>query len=307
MKNHFIMLILGALSMAISLPCYSADKTPGAMFLESIGCTKALIVNGDDLGRTESGNEGILKGFNEGILTSTSIMTPALSADEAYAMLKEHPEINDVGVHLVLARDGHKDNMYGPLTPASEVPGLVDENGMFYPEFDEPIRKSSKKEIGMELEAQVKAAYDNGIDVTHLDCHKGFYHTYEPKSLKATIKIATMYDLPIRWVGSPSDPLLKKNGIIVPDYLVGIKMSVPHEEKKKMYMDTISSLKEGITEIFIHPATGGFSEEESVWRNSELDILTDQDIKQVIKDNNICLTGYKELRDFQRKLRTENK
>lgn len=307
MKNHVLFTLLTVLTFSISFPAFSADKTPGAIFLESIGCEKALIVNGDDLGRSEFGNEGILKGFNEGILTSTTIMTPALAADKAYEMLKAHPEIDDVGVHLVLARDGHKDNMYGPLLPISEVPNLVDENGAFYPEFDEPIRKASKKEIGMELAAQVKAAYDNGVDVTHLDCHKGFYHTYDPKSLKATIKIASQYDIPIRWVGSPSDPLLKKNGIVVPDYLVGIKMSTPHEEKKQMYMDAIANLKNGITEIYIHPATGGFSEEEGVWRNSDLAILTDSDIKQIINDNNICLTGYKELRDFQRKLHSEKK
>lgn len=305
MKNFYRIVITLITVAAVSLPVAASDKTPGALFLESINCTKALIINGDDMGRTEYGNKGILKGFNEGLLTSTSLMTPALAADKAYEMLAAHPELDDVGVHLVIARDDSPKNMYGPILPISQVPTLADENGIFYTSIQEVIRNGAAKEIGMELEAQVKAAYDNGVDITHLDCHGGFYHTYDPKTLKATIRIASKYDLPLRWVGSPSDNLLKKNGILVPDYLVGIKMQTPHDEKKEQYINLINNLKDGITEIFIHPATGGFSEEESVWRNSDLAILTDNDIKALIKENNICMTGYKELRDFQRKLKSE--
>ena len=38
---------------------------------------------------------------------------------------------------------------------------------------------------------------------------------------------------------------------------------------------------------------------------TELDIVTDPDIKKVIEDEGVCLVGYRDLRNFQRKLRAE--
>ena len=64
-------------------------------------------------------------------------------------------------------------------------------------------------------------------------------------------------------------------------------------------------MKPGIYEYFIHPATGGYDEDEANTREGELKIALDPDIRQAIKDNNVCLIGYRDLRDFQRKWRKE--
>ena len=282
----------------------SAAESPNRALLEEMGCQKALIVNADDLGRSPHSNAAILRGFREGILTSTSLMTPALAAREAYDLVRDNPDL-DVGVHLVLARDDAPGNLYGPVSPLEKVASLVDPDGNFFTDMDYVLREGDKKEVLGELHAQLRAALDNGVDVTHLDCHKGFYHTYDPKSLKATLMIAQRYDLPIRWVGSAADPTLKKHGIVVTDYITGFDMATEHETKKERLLEILANLKEGITELFVHPASGGFTESEAAARGSELALVLDPDIRNAIEDNGICLIGYRELRDFQRKMNKE--
>lgn len=304
-SKRFVNTILILLAAAFfSIPAFA--ETPQEFILKSLGCEKALIINGDDLGRSEYSNEGILKAFKEGVLTSTSLMTPALGAGEAYEIIRDNPEL-DVGVHLVLARDDVPGNLYGPLSPVDAVPSLVDPDGLFFTDIDTIIRKGKKKEMLIELDAQIKAAFDNGVDVTHFDCHKGFYHTYDPKSLKVALKLAEKYDLPIRWQGRPGDGMLVKKGIVVPDRLVGYKGDIPHEKKMEMLLALIDNLKPGITELVVHPATGGVTEKEAESRKSELDAVLDPKLRERIKENGVCLIGYKTLRDFQREMRKKNK
>lgn len=304
MRKFFILTAL--VIAAISTSAMAADKSAASRFLESIGCAKGLIINGDDLGRTAYSNEGVLRAFTNGILTSSSLMTPALAHDAAYKLIKERPEIADVGVHMVLARDDANGNLYSPILPREQVASLVNPEGFFKTDMMEMLKTADKNEIENELRAQIQAAYDNGVDVTHLDCHKGFYHTYDQKTVKATIKLARYYDLPIRWAGSANDAALKKNGIVAPDFLAGVDMGKPFDEKKKQYIDLISNLKDGITEFIMHPATGGYSESEAAARISDLAIVTDPDIKKLIADKGVCLVSYRQLRDFQRKLRAES-
>jgi len=279
-------------------------ETPQQAFLRGKGCDKGLIINSDDLGRTIWSNEAILKGFREGIVTSTSLMPADLSAKEAYQLVRENPDL-DVGVHLTLARDDTPGHEYGPLSPLDQVKHLVDDKGYFFLNISS-LSAVPQSEIDAELSAQVKAVYDNGVDVTHLDCHKGFYHTFDKKSLSVTLKLAKKYDLPIRWMGRANDPDLVRNGIIVTDSLTMTNGKEPFDLRKKNMIGNISKIKSGtILEIVLHPATGGYVEDEAQSREADLQLVLDPDVKKTITDNNICLIGYRELRDFQRKWRKQ--
>lgn len=296
-------IMTAAVAVAAALFAFTqafAQVSPQQELLAGLGCEKGLIMNGDDLGRSKWSNEGVLKAASEGVLTSTSLMTAALGASAAYDVIKNNPKL-DVGVHLTLARDDAPGNLYSPLSPADKVPNLLNEQGFFITDLNTLFAKASIGEMGMELTAQVDAAYENGVDVTHLDCHKGFYHLYDKKSLSVTLKLAEKHDLPIRWTGRPNDPALVRAGIIVPDYTTMVNMKDPYDKKKESLLKVVAELKPGITEVVFHPAVGGWDEAEAEMRTGDLGLALDPEVRAAIENSpGLCLVGWRQLRDFQR-------
>ena len=61
---------------------------------------KYLIVNADDFGYSHSINRGIIEAHTKGIVTSTSVLVDAVTANEAGALVN-YPELS-VGLHLEL-------------------------------------------------------------------------------------------------------------------------------------------------------------------------------------------------------------
>ena len=62
---------------------------------------KKLIVNADDFGLHSLINAGIIKGYREGFITSTSLMPSAPCWQEAVKLAQENPQLG-IGVHLTL-------------------------------------------------------------------------------------------------------------------------------------------------------------------------------------------------------------
>jgi predicted glycoside hydrolase/deacetylase ChbG (UPF0249 family) len=62
---------------------------------------RALIVNGDDFGRTPGINRGVIRAYEQGILTSASLMVRWPAAAEAAAYCRDRPSLS-VGLHLDL-------------------------------------------------------------------------------------------------------------------------------------------------------------------------------------------------------------
>jgi hypothetical protein len=86
---------------------------------------KALIVNADDFGLAESINRGIIKGYKDGFITSTSLMCSAPAFKDAVALAQEnHPGLG-VGIHLTLVGG------VAPVLPPEQVPTLVDDQRRF--------------------------------------------------------------------------------------------------------------------------------------------------------------------------------
>lgn len=129
---------------------------------------KELIINADDFGLCQGANKGIIKAWQQGILTSASIMPGGAAFDEAVALAKEHPGLQ-VGLHLTLVQGRG-------VLPSQGLPSLVDNNGDFGNDpvlagmryyFLRPLRKKLHREI----EAQIVKCLDAGIPLSHLDGH----------------------------------------------------------------------------------------------------------------------------------------
>ena len=65
---------------------------------------KQLIVNADDLGLTTAVNRGILRAFQDGIVTSASLLVTGSAFEDAVALARLNPEL-EVGLHLALVEE----------------------------------------------------------------------------------------------------------------------------------------------------------------------------------------------------------
>src|SRR6185312_4708334 len=91
---------------------------------------RLLLVNADDFGMYGDVNAAIVRAFEEGIVRSTSLMTPCPGAGQAAQLAKAHPAVRH-GVHLSMVRD-IETYKWGPLAPKEQVASLLDEDGNLY-------------------------------------------------------------------------------------------------------------------------------------------------------------------------------
>lgn len=129
---------------------------------------KELIINADDFGLSAGANRGIIKAWQQGILTSTSLMVGGAAFEEAVRLAGENPGLQ-VGLHLTLVQGRGVLERQG-------FPALVDENGDF---GNDPVLagmryfflKPLRKRLYNEIEAQIVKCRDAGINLSHLDGH----------------------------------------------------------------------------------------------------------------------------------------
>lgn len=243
---------------------------------------KRLIVNADDFGMTEANTIGILLSHTDGILTSTTCMMNMPFAEYALKKAEAHPKLG-VGIHLVLT-------VGRPLVDGAK--SYTDENGDFkrpsmYPDHKFDI---DLEEIYTEWKAQIELFIKiAGKKPTHIDSH---HHVHlEPNLVAVAIKLAKEYNLPMRQREQVMDGY---------EYV---------RCADQMYEDLITydfmtkelSCEEDTIEYMCHPA---FIDQRlyemssyCLPRMKELDLLRSAEIKQFIKDNNIELINYTDLKE----------
>jgi hopanoid biosynthesis associated protein HpnK len=129
---------------------------------------KNLIINADDFGLSHGVNRAVVTAWQEGILTTASLMAGGGAFEEAVELAKQNPGLQ-VGLHLTLVQGR-------AVLPHSEIPGLVDQSGTF---TDNPVAagmryfflKGLRNQIRCEIEAQIRKIHDAGIDLSHVDGH----------------------------------------------------------------------------------------------------------------------------------------
>ena len=90
--------------------------------------TIRLVVRGDDMGYTHSGNEALIKCYQEGFETSIEVLVASPWFPEAVKLLKQNPGI-DVGIHLDLTSEWANIKW----RPLSDCKSLKDSDGYFFP------------------------------------------------------------------------------------------------------------------------------------------------------------------------------
>jgi len=277
--------------------------------------SKQLIVNADDYGRAPGVSWGILAAHREGIVTSTSVMINQPGVEEQLAQALACPGLG-VGLHLVFTA-------WRPVLPAEEVPGLVDDNGLFLEQHDVWARA---EQIPLaQLQAELSAQLERFIGLAgrlpdHLDCHH-FVHLYPP-FFQVYADLAAQFQLPLRvpfppetefeqaaktlpfLEGFPRDlvrgmivtnsALIKARRLAHPDRFIGTFFG-----REALALDTLlghlDTLQDGVTELMCHPAYDDPALAASSYRSEreiELKLLTHPAVQDRIKAVGIELVTF---------------
>ena len=152
---------------------------------------KQLIVNADDFGLHPLINAGIIKGHQEGFITSTSLMPSAPCWQEAVRLAKENPRLG-IGVHLTLVGG------VSSVLPKEQVSSLLDDEGLFLPDYVAFAKRYysgavKKAELEAELRAQLERALSCGVNITHIDSHQ---HTHVLPGINSLVlKLSNEYNI----------------------------------------------------------------------------------------------------------------
>jgi len=154
-----------------------------------------LIINSDDFGYGRAINHAIIDTYQEGILTSATLMTNTPGFEHAVKLALANPRLG-VGVHLMLT-------FLKPLR--HDVPSLVDVSGDFY--RPDAYRNGevtvNYSDLYKEWDTQIQKVLDAGIQPTHLDSHH-HAHTLTETHQNVILDLAEKYNLPVRGNFQPS-------------------------------------------------------------------------------------------------------
>jgi len=255
-----------------------------------------LIVRGDDLGFSHSGNTALIKAYKEGIETSIEVIVPSPWFPEGVKLLKENPNV-DVGVHIALTSEW--DNV--KYRPVSDCKSLVDKDGYFFPMIwpnknypGQALVENDWKieDIEKEMRAQIELALKKIPRISHITAHMGCYNMTPEVKLLAK-KLAVEYNIDI----DPEDYGVKRATYQGPK-----KTS---EEKIQSMINMLRGLEAGETYLFVdHPGLDtpelraiyhiGY-EDVAVDRQGVTDAWTSPGVKAVIEQKGIVLISYKDL------------
>ena len=273
---------------------------------------KALIVTADDFGAAREVNDAVQEAHRHGILTAASLMVSAPAAAEAVAIAKANPRLR-VGLHIVLV-EGR------PTLPPSAVPDLVDASGNFRTDMAASAASmfffpKVRRQLEAEVEAQFSAFSATGLDLDHVNTHKHFH--LHPSIASAILKAGRKHGL--RAMRVPLEPhavlrkaepgaklpsalatspwariaraRLRTAGMRVPDQVFGLAWSGAMTPARVLGL--IENLPEGLSEIYLHPATGAYQGSAPGYRYAEeLAALTAPRVVEASRNSAIAKGGF---------------
>ncbi len=230
---------------------------------------KRLIVTGDDYGASLPVNEAIETAHRDGILTAACLMVGAPMAEDAVERARRSPNLR-VGLHVVVVRGR-------PVLAPERIPDLVDGDGR----FDGNLVRAGfryyfvprvRRQLAAEIRAQFEAFQATGLALDHANAHNHMH--LHPTVLRLIVDIGREFGLAaVRLPHEPGGGIflapwialmkrrLRRTGLRFNDFIFGIR------DTGRMDGDalrrTIAALPDGVSEIFLHPATGRWAEMES--------------------------------------------
>ncbi len=261
-------------------------------------------------------NEAVEEAFKDGILTAASLMVGADAAEDAVIRANQLHGLG-VGLHVVVVCGR-------PILPAEEVPDLVDGSGMFDTNlvragFRYFFVRKVRRQLEREICAQFDAFQKTGFPLDHVNAHNHMH--LHPTVLSLVLKVGVRFGL--RAMRVPDEPScvpgaaplslrgrigrlflgiwlgllrgrLRRVGVVGNDRVYGIRDSGSLVRERMLSL--LAEMPDGVTEIFLHPARGGWDGVEEAARHyrfeEEFHALVDADVKVAATASGATLTAF---------------
>lgn len=248
---------------------------------------KTLIVNADDFGYSKGVNLGIIEAYQNGVVTSTTIMPGMDGFGHAVKLAEANPGLA-VGVHLTLTMGKCVGGPYKTIT---------DENGNFLRvnELTDRLDDVDLSEVRAEYEAQIMRVLDTNIVPDHFDSH---HHTHTLPGIFEVFKsIALKYGVAARVYsrkGLDGQYASIKTPESFCDSFYGESATVEH------LREVLAQNETSTLEIMCHPAYADYSlcagSTYAVQRTTELHVLTLREVRELIAQQGYSLGSFSDLR-----------
>ncbi len=286
---------------------------------------RVVIFHLDDVGMCHGANAAFVDLSQRGLISCGSAMAPCPWFPEAAALAREHAEL-DMGVHLTLNSEW-ANYRWRPISTADRASGMIDPGGFMW-EMPGTIREHARLDVAAvekEFRAQIDAALQAGIDVTHIDSHVGI--AVIPELIDVYVQLALDYQTPAllirdyeRYRQEPFlgliDPdryqqaldELEARGFPVVDHFRISPLENDGCRFAEAYERLVRELPAGLTYLALHPSAPGDTEAifPPGWaklRTGEFRLLQDPTFQQFVADQGIHIVGYRQLRDSMRAAR----
>lgn len=307
------LLIRTTVFTALYLSCLGIPALGQSNLAEKLGYAsdaKLLIIHADDIGLAQSVNKASIIAYENGGVSSGSIMVPCPWTNDFASYFRENPQV-DVGIHITLTAewDFYK---WGGILPATEIPSLLDENGYFYASVEELGQNAHPGEVEKEIRAQIDRAISLGIQPSHLDTHMGSVLA-TPELVQIYMKLGMEYQLPVfvprlMLMGVPEEmrEMVKKEFVLV-DHFFMLNEEKPGVTWLKAYTEMVEKMGPGLNQLIVHVAMDNPEMQNvainhpdfgSAWRQKDLDLLSSKEFREVLKQNEIELVGWKEIKEL---------
>jgi chitin disaccharide deacetylase len=273
---------------------------------------RGLIVTADDFGAALEVNEAVEIAHRRGILTSASLMVSAPASDDAVRRARIMPSLR-VGLHVVLVEGK-------PMLSTGEVSLLVDKSGAFRSNMASlgwliASSTRARRQLAAEMTAQFEAFHATGLALDHCNAHKHFHVHPVVAGLLLTIGArfglkATRVPFESRFLLSKIEPISRRSipsliapfalllrrrvraaGLHTTDRVFGLEWT--GRMTKHRLLELIRALPSGVSEIYLHPATGPYVGDASGYRyRDELAALIDPDVIAACRNGFITQGGF---------------
>lgn len=271
---------------------------------------KTAIITADDFGVSREVNEAVEQAHREGILTVTSLMVTGTACADAVARAQANPTLG-VGLHVALAETP-------PALPPADIPDLVDETGAFRIEsLPVALALVAKPKVRRQLEAEIDAQFAlfaaTGLPLDHVNSHKHMHlhpvigatllrvaARYGAKAVRAPVEDRALLDERVGKldIAKPFARAFQRRARSqrqnVPDRTFGLAWS--GAMTKRRVRGILERLPEGVSEIYLHPATGPYPLSVPGYQyEAELAALRDPGVRDVVTRRGIRLARFADL------------